>query len=80
MKKGLELLVRILIITTFEIRNSVLRSSCVIPLARKGLASVHRIVEDTVFLLSCLTFFLETFVNEISEIVKDSKDPKLETK
>ena len=34
----------------FVLRNSVLRSSCVIPLARKGLASVHRIVEDTVFL------------------------------
>ena len=48
-KTGLELQ----IITTFDIRNSVLRSSCVIPLAREGLASVHRIVEDTVFLFKC---------------------------
>ncbi len=31
-------------------RNSVLRSSCVIPLARKGFVSVCRIVGDTVFL------------------------------
>jgi len=35
---------------TFAIGNSVLGSSSVIPLAHQGLGSVHRIVENTVFI------------------------------